>query len=216
VWKVFYEQPIYYKANRFSVIGTDQDVIWPHYSRVLDFELEFGCYIRKPARDIKAADARDYIFGYTIFNDMWARDTQTREMPGQLGPAKSKDFDTGNPMGPCLVTYDELRDPYNLTMVARVNGTEWGRGSTSTMMWKFEDLIQHISASETLYPGEFLGSGTVGSGCGLETSRFLSAGMSSSLKSKISAFCEIALFVVMFEPHCWISIFYNEIAVAIG
>jgi 2-keto-4-pentenoate hydratase/2-oxohepta-3-ene-1,7-dioic acid hydratase in catechol pathway len=174
--EVFYEQPIYYKANRFSVIGTDHDVIWPHYSRVLDFELEFGCYIRKPARDIEAAEARDYIFGYTIFNDMSARDTQTREMPGQLGPAKSKDFDTGNPMGPCLVTYDELRDPYNLTMIARVNDAEWGRGSTSTMMWKFEDLIQHISASETLYPGEFLGSGTVGSGCGLETSRFLSAG----------------------------------------
>ncbi|WP_312017943.1 fumarylacetoacetate hydrolase family protein [Bradyrhizobium sp. sBnM-33] len=107
---------------------------------------------------------------------MSARDTQTKEMPGQLGPAKSKDFDTGNCMGPCLVTYDELRDPYDLTMIARVNGEEWGIGSSSTMMWKFEDLIQHISASETLYPGEFLGSGTVGSGCGLETSRFLTAG----------------------------------------
>jgi 2-keto-4-pentenoate hydratase/2-oxohepta-3-ene-1,7-dioic acid hydratase in catechol pathway len=146
--EVFYEQPIYYKANRFSVIGTDEDVIWPHYSNVLDFELEFGCYIRKPAYDVKAANARDYIFGYTIFNDISARDTQTKEMPGQLGPAKSKDFDTGNCMGPCLVTYDELRDPYDLTMIARVNGEEWGRGSSSTSI--FPHRKPYIPASSSV------------------------------------------------------------------
>lgn len=174
--QTFYEQPIYYKANRFAVIGSDHDVRWPHYSHYLDFELEFGCYIRKPALDVKKENARDYIFGYTIFNDISARDAQTKEMPGQLGPGKGKDFDTGNPMGPCLVTYDEMPDPYNLTMIARVNGEEWSRGSSSTMMWKFEDLIEHISASETLYPGEFLGSGTVGGGCGLEHGRFLKPG----------------------------------------
>jgi 2-keto-4-pentenoate hydratase/2-oxohepta-3-ene-1,7-dioic acid hydratase in catechol pathway len=174
--QTFYEQPIYYKANRFAVIGTDHDVRWPHYSKIMDFELEFGCYIRKKALDVKKENARDYIFGYTIFNDMSARDAQTKEMPGQLGPGKGKDFDTGNPMGPCLVTYDEIPDPYNLTMIARVNGEEWTRNSTSTMMWKFEDLIEHISRSETLYPGEFLGSGTVGGGCGLEKGRFLNPG----------------------------------------
>lgn len=174
--ETFYEQPIYYKANRFSVVGTDSDVRWPAYSKVLDFELEFGCYIKKPALDIKKENARDYIFGYTIFNDISARDAQTKEMPGQLGPGKGKDFDTGNPMGPCLVTADELTDPYNLTMISRVNGEEWSRGSTSTMFWKFEDLIEHISASETLYPGEFLGSGTIGGGCGLEQGRFLNDG----------------------------------------
>lgn len=174
--QTFYEQPIYYKANRFAVIGTDHDVRWPHYSSIMDFELEFGCYIKKPALDVKKENARDYIFGYTIFNDMSARDAQTKEMPGQLGPGKGKDFDTGNPMGPCLVTYDEMPDPYNLTMIARVNGEEWARNSSNTMMWKFEDLIEHISASETLYPGEFLGSGTVGGGCGLEHARFLNPG----------------------------------------
>lgn len=174
--KIFYEQPIYYKANRFSVIGTDVDVVWPGYSKLMDFELEFGFYIRKKGVDISRDQARDYIYGYTIFNDFSARDAQTQEMGGQLGPAKGKDFDNGNAMGPCLVTADEMKDPYNLTMICRVNGEEWGRGNTSSMHWKFEDLIAHVSRSETLHPGEFFGSGTVGNGCGLESMRFLKHG----------------------------------------
>lgn len=174
--KIFYEQPIYYKANRFSVIGTEEDVVWPAYSKLMDFELEFGFYIRKKGVDISRDNARDYIYGYTIFNDFSARDAQTIEMAGQLGPGKGKDFDNGNAMGPCLVTADELKDPYKLTMICRVNGEEWGRGSSSSMHWKFEDLIAHVSRSETLYPGEFFGSGTVGNGCGLEQMRFLKHG----------------------------------------
>jgi len=71
------------------------------------------------------------------------------------------------------VTVDELPDPYSLTMIARVNGQEWGRGNTDTMRWQFEDVIAHVSRAETLYPGEFLGSGTVGNGCGLEQMRTL-------------------------------------------
>ena len=97
-------------------------------------------------------------------------------MPGFLGPAKSKDFDTGNVMGPCLVTADDIEDPYDLKMTARVNGEEWGSGSTRDMFWKFEDVISHISQGETLYPGEVLGSGTVGNGCGLEQMRYLKPG----------------------------------------
>lgn len=174
--KIFYEQPIYYKANRFSVIGTDQDVLWPSYSNLMDFELEFGFYVRKKGVDIARDKARDYIYGYTIFNDFSARDAQTAEMGGQLGPAKGKDFDFGNAMGPCLVTADEMKDPYNLTMIARVNGEEWGRGNSSSMHWKFEDLIAHVSQSETIHPGEFFGSGTVGNGCGLEHMKFLKHG----------------------------------------
>jgi 2-keto-4-pentenoate hydratase/2-oxohepta-3-ene-1,7-dioic acid hydratase in catechol pathway len=169
----FRRQPIYYKCNRFATIGADDDVIWPSYSQALDFELEFGCYIARPAKDVSKEQARDFIFGYTIFNDISARDAQAIEMGGMLGPAKGKDFDTGNVMGPCLVTADELPDPYDLTMVARVNGEEWGRGSTRDMYWRFEDVIAHISRSETLYAGEFLGSGTVGNGCGLEQLRYL-------------------------------------------
>lgn len=173
--EVWYQQPIYYKANRLSVIGTEHDIIWPHYANILDYELEFGFFIGKSGRDISKEKAMDHIFGYSIFNDISARDAQTQEMPGGLGPAKGKDFDTGNIIGPCIVTADEI-DPYNLTMIARVNGEEWSRGSSSTISWKFEDLIAHVSQSETLYPGEFFGSGTVGGGCGLELERYLSPG----------------------------------------
>ena len=173
---VFYERPIYYNANRFSVIGTDTDVIWPSYSQLRDFELEFGFFTKGRGADIAKADAANYIFGYTIFNDFSARDEQVLEMSGQLGPAKGKDFDTGNAMGPWIVTADELADPYNLKMIARVNGEEWGRGSSSTMHWRFDDLLSFISRSETIYPGEFFGSGTVGNGCGLEHLRFLRPG----------------------------------------
>lgn len=173
VIETFRRQPIYYKCNRFATIGADDDVVWPSYSKALDFELEFGCYIARPAKDVRKEDAREYIFGYTIFNDISARDAQSVEMGGMLGPAKGKDFDTANVMGPCLVTADELPDPYDLNMIARVNGEEWGRGNSRDMLWRFEDLIAHISRSETLYAGEFLGSGTVGNGCGLEQLRYL-------------------------------------------
>jgi len=169
----FNRQPIYYKCNRFAVIGPDDDVIWPSFSKLLDFELEFGCYIGQRAKDVSRENARAHIYGYTIFNDISARDAQATEMGGMLGPAKGKDFDTANVMGPCLVTADELGDPYDLTMIARVNGEEWGRGNTRDMRWQFEDVIAHISRSETLHPGEFLGSGTVGNGCGLEQLRYL-------------------------------------------
>ncbi|MRV70529.1 fumarylacetoacetate hydrolase family protein [Duganella sp. FT92W] len=172
----FQRQPIYYKCNRFAVIGADQQVEWPSFTKALDFELEFGVYIGKKIKDATREQAREAIFGYTIYNDFSARDMQSVEMGGMLGPAKSKDFDTANVMGPCLVTADEIDDPYNLTMIARVNGEEWGRGNSSAMRWQFEDLIVHISRSETLYPGEFLGSGTVGNGCGLEQMRYLKPG----------------------------------------
>ena len=173
--QVWYEIPIYYKCNRFSVIGPDEDVLWPAYSNMLDYELELAAVIGTAGTDISAERARDHIFGYTIFNDISARDYQTREMQGMLGPAKGKDFDTGNVLGPCIVTADEI-DPYDLTMIARVNGEEWSRGHSSSMHHRFEDCIAHVSRSETLHPGEILGSGTVGNGCGLELKRFLSPG----------------------------------------
>jgi len=173
---VWYQQPIYYKANRFSVNGPDADVVWPSYSQVMDYELELACVIGTGGRDIQSADAAGHIFGFTIFNDASARDAQMVEMSGQLGPAKGKDFDTGNVFGPWIVTPEELGDPYALEMVARVNGEEWSRGNSASMHHRFEDMIAFVSRSETLHPGEILGSGTVGSGCGLEQGRFLSDG----------------------------------------
>jgi 2-keto-4-pentenoate hydratase/2-oxohepta-3-ene-1,7-dioic acid hydratase in catechol pathway len=174
--KVWYEQPIYYKGNRFSVIGTETDILWPKYTQKLDFELEYGIFISKRGKNISREDARSYIFGYCIFNDMSARDAQYKEYPGRLGPAKGKDFDTGNVMGPWLVTADEIKDPYNLEMTVRVNGEVWGQGNSGSMHHKFEDMIVHASNEEVIMPGEFFGSGTVGNGCGLELDRWIKPG----------------------------------------
>lgn len=178
--KAWYERPIYYKSNRFSVVGSGAEVRMPPYTRRFDYELEWGVFIGKQGTNILKEQARDYIGGYTIFNDFSARDIQMREQGGRLGPAKGKDFDTGNAMGPCLVTTDEIPDPYNLTMKARVNGEEWSRGTSADMHWTFEEIIAYASQAETLHPGEFIGSGTCsgaqGRGCGLEIGRFLKVG----------------------------------------
>ncbi len=172
----WYKIPIYYKSNRFSVNGTDADVIWPRYSNVMDFELEFGFFLGKRGKNIKPSEAFGHIFGFTIFNDFSARDAQGLEMQSMLGPCKGKDFDTGNCMGPFLVTLDEIGDPYSLRMQARVNGQTWCDSNSSTIHHKFEDLLARVSADETVHPGEFFGSGTVGDGCGLEHGRFLKDG----------------------------------------
>jgi 2-keto-4-pentenoate hydratase/2-oxohepta-3-ene-1,7-dioic acid hydratase in catechol pathway len=174
--RIWYERPIYYKGNPASAIGHDADVLWPPFTEKLDFELEFGVFIGRRGRDIPVAEARRHIAGYTIFNDFSARDVQLREMAGRLGPAKSKDFDTGNALGPFLVTADEVPDPYDLEMRARVNGAEWSSGNSGDMRFAFEDMIAAISTSETLYPGDFIGSGTLPGGCGLELDRWIAPG----------------------------------------
>jgi len=174
--QVWYDDPIYYKCNRFSVVGTGADVVKPSYSQMLDYELEFAAITGRGGKNIRREDARSHIFGYLIFNDISARDAQLREMSGTLGPAKGKDFDTGNVFGPWPATADEIPDPYDLTMVARVNGIEQSRGSSGEMRHRFEDILAHASRDETLHAGEFFGSGTVGGGCGLELGKFLRDG----------------------------------------
>ncbi|MFY9398923.1 MAG: fumarylacetoacetate hydrolase family protein [Desulfomonilia bacterium] len=162
------------------MVGTGADVRIPPYTSRFDYELEFGVFIGRKGVDIPKEQAREYIGGYTVFNDFSARDIQLREQKGRLGPAKGKDFDTGNAMGPYLVTPDEVPDPYGLAMIARVNGEEWSRGTSADMGYTFEDLIAYISRSETLHPGDFIGSGTCSGpgcrGCGLEMNRFLEPG----------------------------------------
>jgi 2-keto-4-pentenoate hydratase/2-oxohepta-3-ene-1,7-dioic acid hydratase in catechol pathway len=174
--EVYRKQPIYYITNRFSVRGTNTTVKWPRYSQVMDYELEFGIITKGKGANISAAGARDHIFGYTIFNDFSARDAQRIEMEGRLGPAKGKSFDGGNVMGPWIVTPDEIGDPYKLKMEARVNGKMRSQGVTEGMLFSFEEIIAHVSKDETLMPGEFIGSGTVGNGCGLELGWYLEHG----------------------------------------
>ena len=163
-------------ALYFSVVGPGADVRIPRSSRKFDYELELGIFIGRKGRDIPRERAHEHIAGFTIFNDFSARDVQMREITGRLGPAKGKDFDTGNAMGPYLVTPDEVPDPYALTMTARVNGEERSRGTTAAMHYRWDEVIAYVSRDETLHPGEFIGSGTVGGGCGLEHERYLAAG----------------------------------------
>ncbi|HET9903889.1 MAG TPA: fumarylacetoacetate hydrolase family protein [Xanthobacteraceae bacterium] len=174
--QVWYEQPIYYKCNRFSVVGPETDVIWPRYSNHMDYECEMAAVIGKTGKDIEPARAMEHIFGFTIFNDFSARDAQFREMAGRLGPAKGKDFDTGNVLGPWIVTTDEIGDPHNLNMEVRVNGERWGGGNSRDMHHKFPAILAFISQSETLHAGEVIGSGTVGTGSSNEIGRQIKHG----------------------------------------
>jgi 2-keto-4-pentenoate hydratase/2-oxohepta-3-ene-1,7-dioic acid hydratase in catechol pathway len=174
--EIYRKQPIYYITNRFSVRGTNTTVKWPRYSKVMDYELEFGIITRNKGANIPASKAKDHIFGYTIFNDFSARDAQRIEMEGRLGPAKGKSFDGGNVMGPWIVTPDEIGDPYKLKVEARVNGKMRSQGVTEGMLFSFEEIIAHVTKDETLMPGEFIGSGTIGNGCGVELGWFLEHG----------------------------------------
>jgi 2-keto-4-pentenoate hydratase/2-oxohepta-3-ene-1,7-dioic acid hydratase in catechol pathway len=174
--EVYSRVPIYYLTNRMIVRGPNATIRWPSYSEIMDFELEFGVFTRGTAANIPVAEAKDHIFGYTIFNDFSARDIQRIEMQGMLGPAKGKSFDGANVLGPWIVTPDEIGDPYCLHVEARVNGDVWSRNVTAGMLFGFEELIAYMSRDETLFAGEFIGSGTVGNGCGLELERFLSDG----------------------------------------
>ncbi|HEX5846255.1 MAG TPA: fumarylacetoacetate hydrolase family protein [Rhodoplanes sp.] len=171
--EVWYKRPVYFKCNRFNVIGHDADVIWPSYSDWMDYELELACVIGRTGKDISGTNALAHVFGFTIFNDFSARDVQFEEMKAGLGPAKGKDFDTGNVFGPWIVTLDELGDPHALAMEARVNGERWGGGNSRAMHHSFWDIIAYVSQAETLFAGEIIGSGTVGTGSAHELGRTL-------------------------------------------
>jgi 2-keto-4-pentenoate hydratase/2-oxohepta-3-ene-1,7-dioic acid hydratase in catechol pathway len=174
--EVYRKVPIYYITNRFSVRGTNTTVKWPRYSKVMDYELEYGVITKNRGANISASKAKEHIFGYTIFNDFSARDAQRIEMDGRLGPAKGKSFDGGNVLGPWIVTPDEIGDPYKLKMEARVNGEVRCSSISEGMLFPFEEIIAHVTKDETLMPGEFIGSGTVGGGCGLEIGHYLEHG----------------------------------------
>ena len=174
----FDQYPIFYFTNHNSVQGPGDVFCMPDHFEKLDFELEAAIVISKPGRNIKAADADEYIAGLMIMNDMSARRLQMEEMLLNLGPAKGKDFATC--IGPMLVTLDELQDlevpckenhtgkAWNLTMTCKVNGIEVSRGNVADMDWTFAEIIERCSYGVNLYPGDVIGSGTVGTGCFLE------------------------------------------------
>ena len=172
----WYQRPYYFKGNRMTCSGHESVIQWPRFSGTMDYELEFAAVIGKRGADIAEADADAHIFGYMIYNDFSARDEQVRDQQFRMGPSKGKDFDTGNAMGPWIVTRDELPDVTNLAMTSRINGEVQGRSNSSGMQFSFAQCIAFVSRDETLYPGDVFGSGTAGNGCGFETGRYLEPG----------------------------------------
>jgi len=171
----WYEVPAYYKGLPDTVIGPEETIPWPSYTERLDHELELAVVIGTPGRDIAEEDAPQHVFGYTIWNDMSARDTQQRELPVGMGPCKAKDWDGSNVLGPCIVTPDEI-DLGGVELTVRINGEVWGSDTSAHMHHSFEAMIAYASRDLTLRAGEVLGSGTAAGGSGLEQDRWLQPG----------------------------------------
>lgn len=165
--------PVHWKGNPDTVHGPDDVVPWPSYTEKLDFELELCVVIGRCGRPRTVQDAAGFIAGYSIFNDWSARDIQLREMSVLLGPGLGKDFATS--IGPCLVTPDEF-DLAGARMRATVNDELWAEGSMGAMRFSFPEVIVHLAQGQELFPGDVLGSGTVGRGCGMELDRWLAPG----------------------------------------
>ena len=174
----FDQYPIFYFTNHHSIQGPGDILCMPDHFEKLDFELEAAIVICKSGRNIPAEEADQYIGGLMIMNDMSARRLQMEEMLLNLGPAKGKDFSTV--IGPWLVTLDELEEfvvpaqenhvgrSWNLNMTCWVNGKQVSAGNVADMNWTFAEIIERASYGVDLYPGDVIGSGTVGTGCFLE------------------------------------------------
>ncbi|MEA5426518.1 fumarylacetoacetate hydrolase family protein [Arcicella lustrica] len=169
----WYEMPIFYFTNHHGIYGPDDEIKRPEGETKMDIELEIACIIGKKGKDIKAEEAQDYIFGYTVFNDWTARAIQRREMMIPLGPHKGKDF--ANAIGPCIVTKDEMEQymgengRFNLRMTSKINGVQVCDGNYNTVYYTFGQMIERASENNvTMMPGDILGSGTVGWGSLIE------------------------------------------------
>ena len=174
----FDQYPIFYFTNHHSIMGPGEVKCMPDHFEKLDFELEAAIVLCKHGRNIKAEDADEYIGGLMIMNDLSARRLQMEEMLLNLGPAKGKDFATA--IGPWLLTLDELAEfevapkenhvgkNWNLKMICKVNGVQVSEGNLGDMDWTFAEIIERASYGVDLYPGDVIGSGTVGTGCFLE------------------------------------------------
>lgn len=174
----FDQYPIFYFTNHHSIQGPGEIMCMPDHFEKLDFELEAAIVIGKGGRNITAEEADDHIAGLMIMNDMSARRLQMEEMLLNLGPAKGKDFCTV--IGPWLVTLDELAPfevpckpnhvgkNWNLSMKCWVNGVQVSEGNVADMDWTFAEIVERCAYGVNLYPGDVIGSGTVGTGCFLE------------------------------------------------
>ena len=168
----WYKIPIFYFSNPNCCYGHGENIPYPNGTTELDFELEFAVIIGNGGSNIKSSEANKVIAGYTILNDWSSRNLQREEMPMSLGPAKGKDF--ASSFGPYMVTPDEIESAWkddgklHLQMTCHVNGKKVSDGNTNDLYHSFGDMIERASMNTKLMPGEYIGSGTVGTGCILE------------------------------------------------
>jgi 2,4-diketo-3-deoxy-L-fuconate hydrolase len=168
------EHPVLFNKSVHSIIGPNDNVIIPKNSKKLDHEVEIAFVIGKKAKRVLEKDAQDYIFGYCICNDISEREWQ-KEKGGQW--VKGKSGDTFGPLGPYLVTKDEIEDVNNLSLKLDVNGNRHQTGNTSQMIFNFNFLIAHITSFITLMPGDIVTTGTPpGVGLGMTPPIFLKDG----------------------------------------
>ena len=169
------EFPVFYFSNHNSITGPGIVNVYKEHLNNLDFEVEIAIIIGKEGVNIKASDADEYIFGYTIMNDWSARGLQMKEMKLNLGPAKGKDFATS--IGPSITTLDTLKyykiddgkySKYDIPLTATVNGIQVSKDNLKNMTWSFAEIIERASYGTPLFPGDIIGSGTCGTGCFLE------------------------------------------------
>ena len=192
--KEFDDFPVFYFSNHNAIFGPSDDIqCMPSHFEKLDYELEIAILIGKEGINVKAENAKEYIAGFMIMNDVSSRGLQMKEMKLNLGPAKGKDF--ASVLGPYLVTPDEISANiineddkgcnYDLQMTCSLNGKLLSKGNLKDMAWSFEKIIERVSYGATIYPGDIIGSGTVGTGCLLE--------INGTNKLKSSDFTEVWL-----------------------
>lgn len=192
----WYEIPAYYNSNATSLIGHGMTAYFPAGEDKMDYECEMACIIGRPIRNATLETARRSIAGYAVLNDLSARARQTKAMPINMGPSPGKDF--ASALGPYLVTPDEIENLGALGMRAYVNGEKWTDGRYGTVKHSFESMIVFASKSRWLYPGDVLGSGTVGGGCGAELGKFLKPG--DTIRVEIDELGAVENTVAMEEP----------------
>lgn len=152
------DEPLIFAKLPSSVIGHGRSVVLPMLSDEVDFEAELGVVIGRQARQVSPVEARDYVFGYTCVNDVSARDLQVRDQQW----TRAKSLDTFCPVGPWIVTVDEIPDPQALGIRCLLNGEVMQDSSTASMIFGVDDLVSFISQGITLAPGDLIATGTPG------------------------------------------------------
>ena len=168
------KEPIVFNKSPNSIIGPNDEVIIPKFSNSLDHEVEIAIIIGRKAKYVEEKEAQNFIFGYCICNDISEREWQ-KDRGGQW--VKGKSGDTFGPLGPYLVTKDEINDPFNLNLSLDLNGKRRQTGNTSLMIFNFNFLIAHITKFITLMPGDIITTGTpAGVGMGMSPPHYLKNG----------------------------------------